>query len=174
MLRSLAVSSLLSILALLGACASSTPANAEGVAALKVANFSKGPEESLLCSGQPTPEQFRKLAENGVARVVCLRKKNESGTGWEEDLAPHSGIEFVRFVVEGPKDMTEAKAREFAALIGDGAPTLGACGSSNRVGAMMALKAKFVDGKSKEEALAIGKASGLKALEPAVTEALSK
>ena len=77
-------------------------------------------------------------------------------------------------MVEGPQDMTEAKAREFAALIGDGAPTLVACGSSNRVGAMMALKAKFVDGKSKEEALAIGKASGLKALEPAVTEALSK
>ena len=169
MLRNL----LFPVIALFSAC-TAKPADADAIAALKVANFSKGPEESLLCSGQPTPEQFRKLAENGVARVVCLRKKNESGTGWEEDLAPHSGIEFVRFVVEGPKDLTEAKAREFAALIGDGAPTLVACGSSNRVGAMMALKAKFVDGKSKEEALAIGKASGLKALEPAVTEALSK
>ena len=42
------------------------------------------------------------------------------------------------------------------------------------VGAMMALKAKFVDGKSNEEALAIGKACGLKALEPAVKEALAK
>jgi hypothetical protein len=169
MLRNL----LFPVIALFSAC-TAKPTAADAIAKMKVANFSKGPEASLLCSGQPTPEQFRKLAENGVARVVCLRKKNESGTGWEEDLAPHSGIEFVRFVVEGPQDMTEAKAREFAALIGDGAPTLVACGSSNRVGAMMALKAKFVDGKSKEEALAIGKASGLKALEPAVTEALSK
>ena len=173
MIRASVFRSSLLALSLLAACAAK-PADAEAIAALKVANFSKGPEESLMCSGQPTPEQFQKFAAAGVQRVVCLRKKTESGTGWEEDLAPHSGIEFVRFVVEGPKDLTEAKAREFATLVDSGAPTLVACGSSNRVGAMMALKAKFVDGKSKEEALAIGKAHGLKALEPAVTEALSK
>ncbi len=166
--------SLFAALALLAACASSTPVETDKLAALKVANLSKGPEASLACSGQPTPEQFQKLKQNGVQRVVCLRAKTESGTGWEEDLAPHSGIEFVRFVIEGPKDITEAKAREFAALVGDGEATLVACGSSNRVGAMMALKAKFVDGKSNEEALAIGKACGLKALEPAVKEALAK
>jgi len=173
MTRAFAFPASLLAISLLAACAAK-PADAGAVAALKVPNCSTGPDASLMCSGQPTPEQFQKLAASGVQRVVCLRKKTESGTGWEEDLAPHSGIEFVRFVVEGPKDLTEAKAREFAALVDDGAPTLVACGSSNRVGAMMALKAKFVDGKSKEEALAIGKANGLKALEPAVTEALSK
>lgn len=169
MLRNL----LFPVLALLAACASK-PADADAIATLKVANFSKGPDAHLMCSGQPTPEQFPKLAAAGVRRIVCLRKATESGTGWEEKQAPHDGIEFVRFVVEGPKDLTEEKAREFAALVDGDTPTLVACGSSNRVGAMMALKAKFVDGKSKDEALAIGKANGLKAMEPAVVEALSK
>lgn len=158
---------------LLASCASK-PADADAIAAIKVANFTNGPAPNLMCSGQPTPEQFPRLAAAGVRRIVCLRKATESGTGWEERQAPHDGIEFVRFVIEGKQDMTEAKAREFAALVDGETPTLVACGSSNRVGAMMALKAKFVDGKSKEEALAIGKANGLKALEPAVIEAISK
>ena len=39
------------------------------------------------------------------------------------------------------------------------------CGSGNRVGAMMALRARWVQGRSAEEALAIGRSSGLKGLE---------
>jgi protein tyrosine phosphatase (PTP) superfamily phosphohydrolase (DUF442 family) len=171
MFRALAPTALL---ALLGACASAPPASLASLQSLHVANASDAEGPDLYCSGQPTPEQFAKLKQHGIDRVVCLRAKTESGTGWEEGLAPHSGLEFLRLVIEGPADLTAAKAREFAAAIGGGSTTLVACGSSNRVGAMMALKAKFVDGKTKEEALAIGKACGLAKLEDAVTEALAK
>ncbi len=173
MIRPLALVASSIALVLLAACATK-PADAEAIAAMRLTNFSMGEGAHVMCSGQPTPEQFPKLAAAGVRRVICLRKATESGTGWEERQAPHDSIEFVRFVIEPPQDLTEQKARELAALIDGDTPTLVACGSSNRVGAMMALMAKFVDGKSRDEALAIGKASGLKSLEPAVIEALSK
>lgn len=163
-----------SLLVLLAACASTPMPEAKTLQDLKVANASQGPAAGLLCSGQPTPEQFPKLAKAGIQRVISLRAPTEAGTGWEERGAPLAGLEFVRFVVEGEKDLTPEKAREFAALLGDGSRTLLACGSSNRVGAMLALKARFVDGKTADEALAIGKACGLSKLEPAVKEALSK
>lgn len=165
---------LLSLLPLLHGCTSTPPASLDTLKSLHVPNAFAGPETNLFCSGQPTPEQFAKLRANGIDRVVSLRPSTESGTGWEEGLAPHSGLEFVRFAVEGPQDLTEQKAREFAAAISGTTPTLVACGSSNRVGALMAMKAKFVDGKTAEEALAIGKACGLTKLEGAVKEALAK
>ena len=45
-------------------------------------------------------------------------------------------------------------------------------GSGNRVGALFALKAQYVDGKSTEDALSEGRAHGLKAMEPAVRQLL--
>jgi hypothetical protein len=42
------------------------------------------------------------------------------------------------------------------------------CASSNRVGAMAALRAAWIDGRPTEEALQIGRAWGLKSLEPTV------
>ena len=53
----------------------------------------------------------------------------------------------------------------------DGA-VLFSCGSSNRVGALFALKARLLDGKSPDEAIAIGEACGMTRLEPVVRQAL--
>ena len=48
--------------------------------------------------------------------------------------------------------------------------TLVCCGSSNRVGALLALRAHFVEGRSAAESLAFGKACGLSKLEPRVVD----
>jgi protein tyrosine phosphatase (PTP) superfamily phosphohydrolase (DUF442 family) len=42
------------------------------------------------------------------------------------------------------------------------------CASGNRVGAMLALRARWIEGKSAEEALAIGKAAGMTGMTDAV------
>jgi hypothetical protein len=47
------------------------------------------------------------------------------------------------------------------------------CASSNRVGAMIALRAALVDGASADAALAEGRRWGLKSLEPQVRERLA-
>ena len=46
------------------------------------------------------------------------------------------------------------------------------CGSGNRVGALLALKAFWLDGGSAEEALEVGLAGGVTRLEPTVRELL--
>lgn len=133
------------------------------------------PAPGLITSGQPTEAQFQSLPAGGVATVIHLRPATEEGTGWEEAKAKVLGVAFVRLPIDGAKDVTEANARKLAELLANAkAPVLLSCGSSNRCGALLALKAFYVDGKSKDEALAFGRSGGLKALEPTVTALLAK
>jgi len=133
------------------------------------------PMDGVYCSGQPTPEQFDKLKDIGVTRVVSLRLPTEDGTGWEEAEAQKLGIEFVRIPVAGEAGLTlentEAMAKQLEGVRG---PVLVACGSSNRVGALFALKARFLDGKSPAEAIAVGKACGMTRAEAKVSELVSQ
>lgn len=134
------------------------------------------PQPGLITAGQPNEAQLAQMAALGVKRVVCLRVVNEPGTGWEEQKAKALGMEFVRLPVAGADGLTVANAQLLArSLPNDGnPPTLLCCGSSNRVGALLAMKAFHLDGKTAEEALVIGKAAGLKGLEPDVTAKLKK
>ncbi len=128
----------------------------------------------VYCSGQPTPDQFRALAESGVRRVISLRKASENGAGFEEDLATSAGIEFVRMPIDGKTDITVDNAKQLAELVADGSkPVVVACGSSNRVGALFALKAHFVDGLPADKAMQFGRDCGMTRLEPVVQQLLS-
>jgi uncharacterized protein (TIGR01244 family) len=132
------------------------------------------PKPGLLTAGQPTEAQFERLAQLGVKRVINLRPATEPGTGWEEAKAKALGITFVRLPIAGADGLTQDNARRLGQELtaaGD-ATTMVCCGSSNRVGALLALHAFFVERKSAEEALVFGKAAGLKALEPQVVERL--
>ena len=132
------------------------------------------PRKGLLTAGQPTEAQFDQLAKLGVKRVINLRPATEPGTGWEEAKAQSLGLTFVRLPITGADGLTQDNAR----LLGQELTAAGEatamvyCGSSNRVGALLALHAFFVEQKSAAEALAFGKAAGLKALEPQVKERL--
>ncbi len=55
-----------------------------------------------------------------------------------------------------------------AALSAAGTPVLVHCGSGNRVGALFALRAAWLQGVAPAEAVALGKAAGMTALEPAI------
>jgi uncharacterized protein (TIGR01244 family) len=171
-------------LALLAACsqpeaapailAPVAPAATPATTSLRLLNEAR-PAPGLITSGQPTEAQFAALAAAGVATVIHLRPTTEKGTGWEEAKAKDLGLAFVRLPIDGAKDVTEANARKLAELLaGAKGPVLLSCGSSNRCGALLALKARFVDGKSKDEALAFGRSGGLKALEPTVAGLLAK
>lgn len=160
------------LFALLAACGSPpapptamTPAlEATGVKNLAM------PRPGLLTAGQPTEEQLAQLTALGVTRVVCLRPATEPETGWEEAKAKALGVTFVRLPIGGPQDVTIANAQKVGEAIaaGNGATTLLCCASSNRVGAMLALNAFHVEKKSADEALTLGRAAGLKSLEPVV------
>lgn len=170
-------------LSLLAACSQPQPAPAPtptptigslAAPALGLMNEAR-PAPGLITSGQPSEAQFAALPAGGVATVIHLRPATEDGTGWEEAKAKDLGVAFVRLPIDGAKDVTEANARKLAELLaGAKGPVLLSCGSSNRCGALLALKAFYVDGKSRDEALAFGRSGGLKALEPTVTALLAK
>ncbi|MCB9880115.1 MAG: serine/threonine protein phosphatase, partial [Planctomycetes bacterium] len=100
----------------------------------------------------------------------------ESGTGWEEQHAAAAGVDFVRLPIAGADGLNRDNVDAFAKALDatGGEPTLVSCGSSNRVGALFALKAYWRDGKSKEEAMAIGKAAGMTKLGAKVEELLAQ
>jgi len=162
--------STLVLFALLPACQKAPKADPQQFLALGIRE-ARAPTAELYCSGQPTAEQFAELKEAGVARVVSLRAANEEGTGWEEAKAKELGLEFVRIPVEGEAGITLDNTQLMAAqLTGASGPVLVMCGSSNRVGALFAMKARFLDGKSPEESIAVGKSCGLAKAEAAVTK----
>lgn len=132
------------------------------------------PVAGIITAGQPTREQVVALRGAGVEHFVSLRPTTEDGAGWEEALASSEGFDFDRLPISGAGSLTRENVETFAAIlddIGDG-PAVLYCASSNRVGAMLALKAHWVDGESPESALELGRSAGLSSLENPVRELL--
>lgn len=132
------------------------------------------PSPDLICGGMPSPDDLRNAQKAGVRTVVNLCQPQETPP-YEASLVQELGMQYVQIPVGGPPDLTETKARELAAVVDNCAnhPVLIHCMSGNRVGALLALKASYADGASAQEALQFGRASGLKALEPAVWQIVS-
>jgi len=148
-----------------------TPADTKPVAELGIKKLTT-PQENIVCSGQPTEEQFDSLKDAGITRVIHLRQTKEDGTGWEEERAKTAGVEFIRLEIAGKDGLTKENVQKFHDLMAKdtAGKTLVSCGSSNRVGALFALDAFWIDKLPREEALALGKKSGMTRLEKAVEE----
>lgn len=162
-----------SLLLLLTACGSAPHADADADAflALGISHSFAPPLDDTWCSGQMTPAQFDRLPGLGIERVITLRRADEDGTGWEEARGRELGIEVVRIEIGGADDLTRENVERLGAALAPHQPTLVACSSSNRVGAMFALKA-FYDGAPPDKALQLGKQCGLTRLQPAVEKQL--
>lgn len=132
----------------------------------------KAPLEGILTGGQPTPEQLATIAGLGYETVINLRGVDESGS--TDSAAVESlGMTYVSIPISGAGDLSEENARKLAAALeASGRPAVVHCASGNRVGALIALKAFYVDEMSAEEALALGQASGVTRLEPVVKQKL--
>lgn len=163
------------LLLLAGACQSAPPKpDPQQFLALGIQN-ARAPMDGIYCSGQPSADQFAQLKGAGVTRVVSLRSPTEPDTGWEEAKAKELGLEFVRVPVEGERGISVDNATAMAKhLDGASGAVLVMCGTANRVGALFALKARFLDGKTPEESIAVGKACGLSKAEPAVTKLVAQ
>jgi uncharacterized protein (TIGR01244 family) len=135
----------------------------------------RAPLPGVITGGQPDAAQLAALAEAGYRTVVDLRAPGEPYPREDEKAALESlGIEYVSIPVAGPEGLTEENARALSAVLAeeDAYPVAIHCGSGNRVGALLALEAVWVDGAPAEEALALGLDAGLTGLEPKVREFL--
>ncbi len=129
------------------------------------------PVEGLLVGGQPTLEQFQDAQAAGYRSVINIRTPKEPAVGREAIEA--LGMSYHTLPIAGADGLTEENARALSRMLEElEGPTILHCGSGNRVGGLLALKAYFVDGKSPEEALQFGLDAGLTRLEPVVRERL--
>ena len=81
---------------------------------------------------------------------------------------------FVSIPITSADDLTEESAQSLSeALAATEGPAVVHCASGNRVGALFALKAFYVDDMSAEEAVAFGKESGMTRLGSVIEEKLA-
>ena len=110
-------------------------------------SYGRVPAEGLLTAGQITPEQMTALAAEGYKTFVNLRVADENGTGWEEEFAAEAGVRFERIPVAGDDDLSRENVDLLTRIMAEGSEegsVVVYCASSNRVGALLALKAQLV------------------------------
>ena len=141
---------------------------------LEGVNNLRHPARNWYTSGQPKPESFKAFAKAGVAHVINLRPPAEMPNVNEAAIVTRADMAYYNIPIKGAEDLTRSNILLLDSLltkIGD-EKILIHCSSSNRVGAIMALRAAWVEGASSEESISIGKRYGLTRLQPAVEQLL--
>jgi protein tyrosine phosphatase (PTP) superfamily phosphohydrolase (DUF442 family) len=133
------------------------------------------PNEQLICIGQPEIHETENLLQNEQPKVwVNLRPENESSLfSLTKDIIESHDCQFIHLPVASGSDLNfeNAKILDEAIKQAGSAKVVIQCGSSNRVGALLALREKQ-NGASTEEALHFGEAAGLTGLAPVVAQIL--
>ncbi|MDH4107353.1 MAG: sulfur transferase domain-containing protein [Gammaproteobacteria bacterium] len=130
------------------------------------------PGSGLVSTGQPNAEVLEAAAKAGYVAVVDMRLPEEDRGIDERAVTERLGMSYVAFPIGAPDTVTwENAAALDEILAGFDGPVLMHCASGNRVGALLALRAK-ANGASSEQALEIGKQGGLTRYEKVVRERL--
>jgi uncharacterized protein (TIGR01244 family) len=134
------------------------------------------PEKNNYGAGQPKAAEFSNIAKAGVKHVINLRPPGETPTFNEAAVVTRAGMAYYNIPIGSSDDLTRENVMlvdKVLRSIGDETLLLH-CSSSNRVGAVMALKASWLEGASTEEAIAMGNRWGLTKLQPAVEKLLAQ
>lgn len=127
------------------------------------------PVDGLSTAGQPDEAALKVFADSGYAAVIDLRTEGEDRGIDEPAVVDGLGMEYVALPI-GRGDITFEKAAELQQLLDRyDEPVLLHCGSSNRVGALIALQ-EYSESGDREAALEAGREAGLTGLEGAVIE----
>lgn len=131
------------------------------------------PLPGTLTGGLPTGDAaaatYQALADSGVRTLIDLRAEAEIPPGTDVQVAA-AGLEYRRLPVAGEADLDLASARALDLWLDDWSryPVALACASGNRAGALLAVRAFWLDHAPPEAALDLGQRAGLTKLEPAV------
>ena len=141
--------------------------------ALPAISDAVSPTPGIVSAGRLVPADIARLKGSGIRHVIDLTTDAETPAFDEAAAVRAAGLRYSNLPLRGATDLTRENVRAFDALV-DGAerPLLVHCASGNRVGAMAALRAAWIEGRPTGEALAIGRAWGLKGLEGDVRRAL--
>lgn len=149
--------------------------NRDAIAALQLPQQGQ-PAANIVSAGQPSPQQLQAVKSAGIGHVINLRPAEEDA-GFDESAAVAAlGMGYTVIPVAGPADLSIASAKALDQVLAQVGETgvLIHCASSNRVGALLALRAAWVHGATTEDALAVGAAGGLTKMQPMVESLLQK
>jgi uncharacterized protein (TIGR01244 family) len=130
--------------------------------------------ERLHVSGQPSLEDIARLRTAGISTVIDLRPDGETPDLDERAAVEAAGLRYLSLPIANGADLTPENVRRFDQLLGQTANgnVLLHCASGNRVGALLALRSRWIDGKTSDESLTLGKKAGLTGLSPTVQKLL--
>lgn len=129
------------------------------------------PVNGITSAGQPDEASLKVFADNGYVAVIDLRTDGEDRGLDEKAVVEGLGMTYVSMPI-GRDGITFDNASALDKLLSAyDEPVLVHCGSGNRVGALLALRARQ-QGANDEAAIEIGKQGGLTRLEPTVREVL--
>jgi uncharacterized protein (TIGR01244 family) len=132
------------------------------------------PLEGVTTAGQPNPAQLAASAASGFKTVIDLRGADEDRGMDEKAIIEGLGMSYVTLPVEGGAGVTYANAAALDRLLAQSeGPVLIHCSTSNRAGALLALRAKL-NGEDVESALALGVAGGVTGLKQVVEQKLAQ
>lgn len=125
-----------------------------------VANGSVTPSDGMTTAGQPDEAALRVFAESGYAAVIDLRTPSEDRGMDEKAIVEELGMKYESIPITRSDITYESAAVLDKVLATYDEPVLLHCGSANRVGALMALRAS-ANGADDEAAISVGKKAGL-------------
>jgi len=132
------------------------------------------PADGITAAGQPNEAEFKELADDGYAAVIDLRSAGEDRGLDEETTVEGLGMEYIALPIDGRDAINFDNAKKLDEILSQyDKPVLVHCGSSNRVGALFALR-ENMNGASDEDALAFGKSAGMTSLESTVRTRLEE
>ena len=128
--------------------------------------FTFKPDDQILATGQPSASDFAALKNNGYSTIINLRSEGEMMGINEARMVEENGMDYIHFPIAGATGITVENARKLDAMIKDAraGKIVIHCASSNRVGALLALRAFHCEGKSASEAINYGRDAGLAGL----------
>ena len=133
----------------------------------------RAPLPGLVTGGEPSQAQLEAIAAEGFRTVINLRTEEEPTEIAAEDVR-NLGMRYVHIPVEGADGMTLENVDLLDRVLDDeeAYPVVLYCGSGNRVGGLLALRAAWMEHRTPEEALELGIDAGLTRLQPVVKETL--
>ncbi len=139
-----------------------------------VASGEVRPVDGISAAGQPDEAALRVFADRGYSAVIDLRAEHEPRGLDEQAVVERLGMDYVLMPITDTAAINFENARRLDELLKQyDEPVLIHCGSSNRVGALLALRASL-NGADDQGALQAGRDGGLTGLEVRVIEVLGE
>lgn len=159
----------------LAGCAGPAPRPTAAPETAVVGVVLRQPRPGLYSAAQPAATDWAGIAARGITTVINLRPPGEMAGRDEAAEVRDAGMRYIEIPVDDGASITRANARKLHEAIGSakGAPVLVHCASANRAGGLLALAMATEHDMPVEEALAFGRAAGMKSTEAVVRDALA-